>query len=245
MNYLIISKKSMIYIILETGEQIILTGKLEQDYIKSVRHENVHKRINETFGVKSNLEYHISKDEKGNIIGSGGGALTIYPNFYQNPLKYFKYILLELTQLIYEFIFALFQDFKQFFNIRDWISTFFSNLYSIFPRRDLLSENMILYDIYYIFPKCKCSICRKILSEDLIENNCNIRRIDVCCSNLCDLIMKKIVNSNETIKKKRDYLLKLQRVKKYQFINNIRIRLFERVLKKELKKLLKRYQKPK
>jgi hypothetical protein len=118
---------------LDTGGTIILTGKLEKDYLLTAYHEEIHKRINHLFKIETRIRYGLNFNEKGAIMNSTGGSLPLYPFPNTNYLSYFKYILLELFHFIYEFLFALFFDLKEFIFLKDWFLTFYNNVIALCP----------------------------------------------------------------------------------------------------------------
>ena len=136
----------MLKIELQTGKIIYLTDKMEKDYLLSIQHEGFHKKINNLFGISSKLKYAILYNDEGKIIGSGGISTPLYPFYENNYIIFFKYIFLELSQLIYEFLFALFFEVKELSSLKEWILTFCINLISLFPRKsiNLISSSIIL-----------------------------------------------------------------------------------------------------
>ena len=127
----------MIKIEFQDGKIIYLTDSLEKDYLLTIQHEEFHKKINNLFCIDSKLKYAISYNDEGKIIGSGGFSLPLYPFYENNYIIFFKYIFLELFQLIYEFLFALFFKVKELRLLKEWILTFCMNLISIFPRKSI------------------------------------------------------------------------------------------------------------
>jgi len=211
----------MIKVELQNGQIIYLTESLEKDYLVSIRHEKIHEKINAFFGLKSEVLYCMF-EEDGECRGTGGSAFPIYQEHYDNPLVYFKYILLELIQLFYEFLFALTIDPKQFKNLLGWVSTLFGNLFTVFPRRSFFRKEMVIKDEILMGYKNICPICKSLL----LDSNSDYRRLDNFCTDDCKKIMAYILKKHAKLRKKYLTLVRQFESSKETPFYNFRVKLF-------------------